>query len=247
MASHLYALEPQYQACRLSGYGPAPLGTILVADLTGDVVAAVEAVGRSALEPWCPVVLVSRTSWLNRTLEVVLEQFPLAPTLLSAPGEANLLDAEAIARAVRGRPAPSARELTRYVTLRADRSDLADTLAHCFSRGLGTPETDSEVSRSTLNRRLAGFGPLKPHDWSAMARTIEVMLDTAPLTESADTHGIDPRTIHSHLERYTALEFDEARTLAGWEWIVESALRRLGYVEAHEPTVPPMRRRAEGG
>ncbi len=250
MTSQLFVLEPKYQACRPAGATPSPLGAILVADMTGDggVVAVVEAATRVAAEPWCPVVLLTRSTRLDRASEAVIGQFDLAPAVLTMPSSANLLDPEPILLAVRRRQCPTPERMAQYVTQRVDRQDLTDTLRECFRRGLDDNHDGPSLSRSTLSRRLLDFEPLKAHDWSCMARTLAVLLEPdCHLGSSSRLHDIDPRTVRSHVRIYTGLDFGEVLEQPGWEWVVEAALQRWGYVPEARTTAPARRRRVSGG
>jgi len=224
------------------------LGTILVSDLAGDVVAVVEAADRHAAEPWCPIVLITRSPTLSHTITAIIDQFHLAPAMLSLPGEVNLLSPEPILLAVGNRPHPTPEELARYVVVRTERPDLYDTLVECFARGIDTEESRDGVSRSTLSRRLSRFGPLKARDWGAMVRTLNVLLSEGRLGTLSKTHAIDPRTVQAHIHHYTDLTFAKARERPGWEWVVEAALRKARYVAGGaEPSVDSdVRRSAQG-
>ena len=250
MTSHLFVLEPKYQACRPADTTSSPLGTILVADVTGDsgVVAVVEAATRAAAEPWCPVVLLTRSSHMAPESEAVIGQFDMTPAVLDAAGTANLLDPESILLAVRDRPHPTPERLAQYVTHRVDRRELADTLEECFRRGWDSNDDAPGMSRSTLSRRLLDFEPLKARDWTGMGRTLAVLLEPyGVLGQSSRLHDIDPRTVRSHLKLYTGFDFGEVRKRPGWEWVVESALQRWGYVSQACGTAPAKRQRVSGG
>lgn len=249
MTNQLFVLEPKYHACRLAGNSISPLGTILVADVTGEggVVTVVEAAIRIATEPWCPVVLLTRLARVDRRSEAVIKQFGMAPAVITMIGRANLFDPKPILLAVRRRPRPTPDRLARYVTQQVDRQDLTDTLRECFRRGLDDNGAGAGLSRSTLSRRLLDFAPLKAHDWSFMARTIVVLMDPDhQLGPSSRLHHIDPRTVRSHIKLYTGLDLAKAREQPGWEWVVEAALQRWDYVPV-APTTAPIRRQRVGG
>jgi hypothetical protein len=248
MTSHLFVLEPKYQACRPADTTRSSLGAILVADMTGGagVVAVVEAAIRAGAEPWCPVVLLTRSSPLETESEAVIGQFDMTPAVLDLAGTANLLDPAPILLSVRQRPCPTPQRLARFVTDRVDRPELADTLEECFCRGLDN-EDGSGVSRSTLSRRLHDFEPLKPRDWAGMARTLAVLLEAdCDLGQSSQLHDVDPRTVRSHIKLYTGFDFGEVRKQPGWEWVVEAALQRWDYVAQIPAKAPAMRQRASG-
>jgi hypothetical protein len=43
--------------------------------------------------------------------------------------------------------------------------------------------------------------------------------------------GVDQRSLRRWLRLATEMAWVEAVTRAGWEWVIEMALRRFGYVE----------------
>ncbi len=249
LTSQIFVLEPKYHACRLAGNTISPLGTILVADITGEggMVAVVEAAIRIAAEPWCPVVLLTRSSRVDRRSQAVIDQFNMAPAIITMTGSANILDPGPILLAARRRPCPMPERLARYVTQRAGRQDLTDALRECFRRGRDDHGDGLGPSRSTLSRRLLDFAPLKAHDWSLMARTLAVLLEhDRQLRPSSRVHDIDPRTVRSRIKLYTGFHFGEVREQPGWEWVIEAALRRWDYVPV-APTTAPTRHQRVGG
>ncbi len=249
MTNQLFMLEPKYHACRLAGNTISPLGTIFVADITGEggVIAVVEAATRVAAEPWCPVVFLTLSSRVDRRSEAVIKQFDMAPAVITMRVGANMLDPEPILFAVRRRPCPTPERMARYVTQRVGRQDLADALRECFRRGIDDNDGGAGLSRSTLSRRLLDFAPLKAHDWSLMARTLAVLLEhDRQLRPSSRVHDIDPRTVRSRIKLYTGFHFGEVREQPGWEWVVEAALQQWDYVPV-APTTAPIRRQRVGG
>jgi hypothetical protein len=240
LTSPLFILEPKYLACRPAGDTPPPLGAILVADISGErgVVAVVEAAARVATEPWCPVVLVSRSTGLDHTVKAVIDQLGMVPAILTLPGEANLLAPDTILTAVNAREKPTSDRLAGYVVSRTERPEVRLPLEECFRRGMSDESELESYSRSTLGRRLGRFGPLKPHDWTGLARALSLMLDSgAPgglprgaLVRLSQAYSIDPRTVQAHIHRFTGLTFEQARERPGWEWVIEAGLRRAGYL-----------------
>jgi hypothetical protein len=203
------------------------------------VVAVVEAADRAAAQPWCPVVLVSRSAELDHTVRVVIDQLDMTPAILTLPGEANILAPNTILTAVNGREKPTSDRLAGYVVTRTGRPEVRLALEECFRRGMSDESALGHYSRSTLGRRLQGFGPLKPHDWTGLARALSLMLGSgAPeelprgaLVRLSQAYSIDPRTVRAHIRQFTGMTFEQARERPGWEWVIEAGLRREGYLE----------------
>jgi hypothetical protein len=73
-------------------------------------------------------------------------------------------------------------------------------------------------------------------DWRGLARLVQIL--TTPvlpghgsLEIAALTAGVDPRSLRRWLRLTTEMSWVEAVARTGWEWVVEMALRRFGYVE----------------
>lgn len=230
MVTHLLALTPWYFTSRPAPKAPMPLGTILIADLRAGLPAVVEAGERLIEEPWYPLVLAAPSAF-DHTTDALVRHYGLGDSVV-VPSGSGALDAEVLVSKVRARPTPPAARLAAYVAARASRPDLYEILTDSFARGLSHGET--AVSRSTLSRRLGGFGPLKPKDWSALAKVVAFL--SVPRRTPPPTS--DPRTIRGHVQTYTGMPVGEAQRFAGWEWIVETVLRRWGYLNAeHEFTL----------
>lgn len=87
----------------------------------------------------------------------------------------------------------------------------------------------------TLCRQLHRLGPLRPRDWRALARLVGIGLGTGRAgVDLARDSGIDPRTLRHRLRRLLGIGTHEYRERVGWEWILETALRRHGYLRAPE-------------
>ena len=233
LTSPLFVLEPKYLACHPAGHTIPSLGAILVADVTGEdgVVVAVETAARVAAEPWCPVVLVSRSADLSQTVAAVIDQFAMAPAILRLPGEANLLAPDAILAAVKNRDAPTPYQLAGYVATRTGRPEVRLTLEECFRRAMSDGSWSEHYHRSTLSRRLSQFGPFKPRDWTGLARALSLLLASGSLHRLSKRYAVDSRTVQAHIHHFTGLDFGQARKRPGWEWVIEAGLRRAGYLE----------------
>ncbi len=229
MPAHIYLLEPPYTVCRIPQRGPSPLGSIIVADLSSELVAVVEASDRHSSEPWCPVVLVGKRRMVDRAAEAVLRQFGIQPLIVSPTPDGVPFDPGQIAGAVKRREPPTPEELAEYVISRTAAPDMRSTLESCFSKAQGGDEDGP--SRSTLCRRLSGFGPLKARDWTGMARVIWSLLGEQKTGERTRRgRGLDPRTLRNQVNQLAGMSYTEASARPGWEWLVESALRRWDYV-----------------
>lgn len=219
-------IEPPYVALRPVGTVVPPLGSILLADLRLGMATVESAVAARSRAPWCPIAVVVPPQ-PSRLAELALGQLP--PHLVPVSGqEGEGIDPEAIRRATERRPAPGAAELARYAALRIGGIGLAPVLETCFHLDDPNDEPFSERMRpvppSTVSRRLRASGPLTCHDWRNLARIVDWHCRTIE----------GPPGLAGWIRRYLDMASADVTLRAGWEWIVELALRRWGYVQDPE-------------
>jgi hypothetical protein len=236
----LAVLEPS--SAVLQDYCPSrvpALGSALVCNLAADVVGLAEAYLTHSQSPWCPILAVvpPRLHIDSR----VLEAFEPRPGAL-VPIVSHWINLEAdpspLRRAVIGRALPTSSMLAEYVRHRTGRRDLGHSLEVCLASGLMSDGAVRGYHRSTLGRHLRDFGPLKPRDWIAIGHVVQTLylglLQGARTVEGAALRvGVDPRTLRRRLHRYCACDYGQSRVRLGWEWILEAALRRFGYIGSH--------------
>ena len=236
MTFHSAMLRPPYE--RLGAVdGNAPLGTILVVSLGGNSAGLALALDEHRLMPWCPVVvLIPADDPIDaRALQLLLRAGATTAGALGA--SASELTPAAVIAAADARPAPNAGDLARQAAKRIGRPGVEPLLCACFARAWNDP-TPSQLftgSDDTIQRRLREVGPLRPRDWTIIARLVRFVhaarADTGSsrLRIAADCR-IDYRTIRTRTRGLLGRSVEAAVSLAGWEWLVEAALRRSGYV-----------------
>lgn len=229
----LQVLEPPYECIRPASPFRPPVGAVLFADLAGGIPALAEAVLGQRESPWCPLVLLA-----DRTISsAILHAFEPVPgtwAVLYSSDYAHLPPCRRALVALRRRPPPSATTLALWVERRLGFPSAATTLAACCGAGGDAPRPPR-----TLTRRVQALGPLEVRDWRGLARLAQLASslprEHPPSLECAAlSAGIDPRTVRRWLRLATDLDWQRCAGLAGWEWVLESALRRYGYVERRE-------------
>ena len=80
------------------------------------------------------------------------------------------------------------------------------------------------------------MGPLEVRDWRGLARLAQALAGRSAhaargLEVAAGEAEVDPRTLRRWLRIATERAWPETDALMGWEWALESALRRYGYLE----------------
>jgi hypothetical protein len=212
------------------------LGSVLVCNCEIDVVALAQAYSCHSKSPWCPIAVVVPPR-LHIDLRVLEAFEPRPGVLVPVVSEWSDLQADPapLRKALRRRSLPSSSMIAEYVRRRTDRSDVSASLEACLASGLKRQSISPISHRSTLGRHLRDFGPLKPRDWVAVAHIIQTLWlgsfhGAHTVDGAAFQVGIDPRTLRARLLRYCGCDYTQSRVRLGWEWIVEAALRRFGYV-----------------
>lgn len=168
-----------------------------------------------------------------------------ASSALEWPRPAIELAPAELSTALRGRRAPDAAAIASYLLMRQLHSRLVAEVSECLLESAAS----STDRRSTMYRRLVAEGPLTPRDWRALldiVRFVHHVRDHG-VERAAYLEGRDPRTMRTRLERLTRSTIAEARFRFGWEWAIESALRRWGYVREDSPSVSRLAAVRTGG
>jgi hypothetical protein len=224
-------LEPASDQLIPSSLERPVLGAVLTADLDGGIPALADAVERQRAMPWCPLVLRVPANHFPARAVAPFEPVPGAFALLY-PGDFDWLPPAArLRRAVARRPVPPLAIIALWLEQRMGRPGLATTLGACF----GASESQLRPPR-TLTRRVRAIGPLEVRDWRGIARLAQLAVTPGPwrdasLETTALEAGIDPRTLRRWLRLCTDLAWAEFVARVGWEWVLESALRRVAAVE----------------
>jgi hypothetical protein len=208
-----------------------PVGAALVADLSPGIPALAEAVQEHRDAPWCPLVTCLAD---RRVSSACLSAFESVPGVFAPlyPGDyPGLSPVERALKAIARRPSPQPTTIALWVEKRLARPGTASTLGACFGdncEGLRPPRT--------LTRRVRALGALEVRDWRGLARLAQILTTPAlpghvSLELTALTAGVDPRSLRRWLRLATDMAWVEVMARAGWEWVIEMALRRFGYVE----------------
>lgn len=181
--------------------------------------------------PWCAVVLLAEQPLSALDAAALLAILPRT-TIVLAAGIA--VDPAKLHAALQVRRTPDSTEVSDYLRLR----QLPRALIAAVEDALGSPESKcpsgngpSGPHRSSINRRLAAFGPLRSADWRALFRIVEIEAPVSISTERAALEaGTDPRTLRAKTKELLGVSARPALDTPGWEWKVEAALRRHSYL-----------------
>lgn len=220
---------------------PSP-GTVLVADLAAGIPALAEAVLAQRAAPWCPLVTLMGDHGFPPSVLAAFEPLPgsFAPLY---PSDFRTLDLPLrVEAAVHRRPAPESGIVARWIEQRLGRPGAGAILACCVA-----PRPRVGRSGRTLTRRVRELGPLAVRDWRGLTRLVRITAAAGSrpvqsLETTAWDTGVDPRTLQRWLQLATDLPWIEVVRRPGWEWLLESALRRGG----NQPPARPTRWRPSG-
>lgn len=254
--SELYRLAPPYDAFAAwtqNDADRAPLGTI------------VHASGPSALAALGSVVLALRSCpWLVPVVTLPPDERqlePLVELVVELRGRVAVVQPAATARvgtpaaligAATRRPLPRPEVLSSYVTARLSAPDLQEPLTEQFCQAF---ESSTVPCRSvaTYSRLFARHGPYTARDWRALARLVHDhcvrqsgawrKADGWLQRRAADTTPVTLNRTAEHYARHLlGMSLRAAGERVGWEWVLEYAIRRAGYVptvKAPRPAVSP--------
>jgi hypothetical protein len=215
-----------------------PLGTIVLSSADSAQRIASELEPFLSRAPWCIPCLAITDATAAPDVLAAIHGLPGQPVFIREPPNPELLPTLALA-AVRRRTPPAGRLLADYVARRIGWPALRSTLESLLSAAAEEPAT-SEVPVRTLRDRLRRLGPLTPRCW----RTIGTLSRIAATASGSGVDtlawraGVCPRSLRTWSRRYLGLSLREFRVNAGWEWVVEAALRKAGYVEAPAAVAP---------
>jgi hypothetical protein len=227
----LLVLEPPYTRLVPAGSVRPSAGAVLVADLSSGIPTLASAVRQHRTALWCPLVAGLADRSVPAACLAAFESVPGAFAPLYPADDPTLPLPERATRAVARRPAPRATTVALWVEQRLGVPGTASTLSACFGDGC-----DALRPPRTLTRRVRALGPLEVRDWRGLTRLARIVTTALPpdhtsLEAAAFNAGVDPRSLRRWLRLATELSWPEVLARAGWEWILEMALRRFGYVE----------------
>lgn len=224
-ALDLSLLEPPYHdVAPVVGRLPA-LGAIAVARVDGPRGLSPELATLLDRAPWTvPCVVVSSVAVTPSVLQRVWE-LPGQPAFVMLQGPNDHLPASTLLQAIANRSAPPTSLLIAYLVRRTGSVVLGQTLDQIWSQRDADP---SATADRTVRYRLRRLGLYGRHDWIRIRRLIRAKTEGRLLNveQRAQLVGTEARTLRSWIARYVGTTMKAFRTTAGWEWILEAALRR---------------------
>lgn len=180
--------------------------------------------------PWCAVCLHSEDPLPP---EVFGPFFAILPRHLAVLPGTTELTPKSLTDALRRRPLPDTTDLLDYLRLRR----LDRRLIAAIEDALGRTDSDSDSAnvnhrtRSSINRQLAQFGPLRTTHWRALFRLAPILESPEKsLEQTAWAQDLDPRTLRNRVAQLLGQGAAGTLDCPGSEWKLEAALRTHHYV-----------------
>jgi len=205
-----------------AGRSPPRPGTIAFTRFAGGTRGLVAALNCRHRWPWLPICVVLGP---NDPLRAYMASaFPVNRwcTFIRNPNSDRNLSTSVVV-AVQGRPPPDAGDMAAYVGLRTGSHELATALGEQFERAMTGRTGACTLSEATYSRLFAAHGRYNARDWRAIG-------SMCAFTGGAEHLWAAPKTWNRRARKYLALPWNTARTIIGWEWVLEVALRTGGYV-----------------
>jgi hypothetical protein len=245
MLNHdLSVLEPPYlEPAPVLARVPA-LGSVAVARIGGGRGLGPELPRLLDRAPWTvPCVVLAPNAVSAGVLQAVWglagqPAFIVLSSVTERPTPSTLL------KAIASRPIPPRSLAIAYAVRRTHSVVLGETLEQVWSLRSSERAGPGNAER-TLRHRLRQLGEWGRHDWIRIWRLVLAKTEGRDLNveQKAQLVGAEARTLRSWLARYLGVSMRTFRVTAGWEWILEAALRRGGFsLEDHTGVIAPRRR-----
>jgi hypothetical protein len=228
----LRELHPPYASFSCDARVIPTLGSIFTLDMSDAETGLEEAILWQGRAPWCPLVLVLGSTLLSAGIIELLSQLHGPMGFVSISQRASPEIGE-ILNAVRARPTPTPSTVFSYVANRLGNASVRDLLTESLALA-AEPRCGPLLKciRRRVSRQLRALGPLGIPDWNRLSKLALLSgLRHVQVEELARLQGVEPRTLRAQVRRYTGVSPRNFREWVGWEWVIEAALRRWGYLE----------------
>ena len=245
----LYVTAPPFMHVRRLGDGRTPLGSILLADVADRPATAEELRDLFTLAPWCPVCVLLHSTHERRRV-------PRSPRMCSVSTIAGGGGAASILEAVRNRPRPAPMELAEWLGDRVRTPGIKTPLATLFARAImGTDR--GPLGSSWSETPIQTLGAWSASKWQEVARLADLAANRESMGRLLVRRNPAAAQAVTAMRELLGVTEDEFRERAGWEWVLEAAVRQsreqievvtsLGTVRLTSPADAPQIPTAMGG
>src|SRR5690348_15422955 len=214
----LYVTAPPFMHVRRLGEGRPPLGSILLADVADRPATAEELRDLFALAPWCPVCVLLRSTAERRRI-------PRSPRMCSVSSLQGGGGAGSILEAVRDRPRPAPMELADWLADRVKCSGIRMPLTTLFARAIAT-SARSGLGSTWTDAPISALGTWSGTTWQEVARLADLAANREAMGRLLVRRNPASLQAVSAIHDLLGSTEEEFRERAGWEWVLEAALRR---------------------
>ena len=214
----LYVTAPPFMHVRRLGDGRPPLGSILLADVAERPATAEELRDLFALAPWCPVCVL-----LHNTAE--RRRIPRSPRMCSVSSLAGGGGAASILEAVRDRPRPAPMELAEWLADRVRCAGIKTPLATLFGRAM-SGGVRSPLGATWSNTPIQPLGTWPGSKWQEVARLADLAANREAMARLLTRRNPAASEAIAAIRDLLGATEEEFRERAGWEWVLEAAVRR---------------------
>ena len=215
----LYVTAPPFMHVRRLGDGRPPLGSILLADVADRPATAEELRDLFALAPWCPVCVL-----LHSTAE--RRRVPRSPRMCSVSALIGGGGAGSILEAVRDRPRPAPMELAEWLADRVRCAGIRTPLATLFARAMTSGADRMGLGSMWSETPIQPLGRWPGTMWQEVARLADLAANREAMGRLLSRrHPAASQAVAAMHDLLGATE-EEFRERAGWEWVLEAAVRR---------------------
>jgi hypothetical protein len=236
----LYVTAPPFMHVRRLGDARPALGAILLADIADRPATAEELRDLFDLAPWCPVCVLLHSTHERRRI-------PRSPRMCSVSALTGGGGAGSILEAVRDRPRPAPIELAEWLADRVHAPGIKTPLATLFCRAISGTERSPLASTwsETPIQTLGGWSGTK---WQGVARLADLAANREAMGRLLVRRNPAATEAVSAMRDLLGATEEEFRERAGWEWVLEAAVRRsreqevvtsLGAVRVSTPADAP--------
>jgi hypothetical protein len=214
----LYVTAPPFMHVRRLGDGRPPLGSILLADVADRPATAEELRDLFALAPWCPVCVLLHATHERRRI-------PRSPRMCSVRSLSGGGGASSILEAVRDRPRPAPMELAEWLADRVRAPGIKTPLATLFARAItGTERPPLGTTwAETPIQTLGGWPGTK---WQEVARLADLAANREAMGRLLVRRNPAATQAVNAMRDLLGASEEDFRERAGWEWVLEAAVRR---------------------
>jgi len=213
----LYVTAPPFMHVRRLGDGRPPLGSILLADIAERPATSEELRELFTLAPWCPVCVLLRATSERRRI-------PRSPRMCSV---SSLLGGggASILAAVRERPRPAPMELAEWLADRVRFPGVRAPLATLFGRAI-SGNASTGLGTTWSETPITPLGSWPGSAWQEVARLADLAANREAMGRLLVRRNAAGGQALRAMDELLGATEDEFRERAGWEWVLESAVRR---------------------